>query len=167
MSGVKVEINTAQLTGILNKAVQTLANPKLMFGEMGETLIDIHRIRFTQQQAPDGTPWLPLKDWYQQSKKKNADKILTLDGHLHGTLRYQANNQGVIFGSDRPYAAIHQFGGTIKPKNKNVLKLGVGDNMPYAQSVTIPARPWLGVSIDDERRLIKIAHNHLEKVFNA
>ncbi|WGE51136.1 phage virion morphogenesis protein [Actinobacillus equuli subsp. haemolyticus] len=163
MSGVKVEINTQQLTTILNKAVQTLANPKAMFGEMGETLLEIHSIRFTQQQAPDGTPWQPLADWYRDSKKYNQDKILTLHGDLRGTLRYQADNHGVIFGSDRPYAAIHQFGGTIKPKNKKILKLGT----LYARSIIIPARPWLGISADNEQRLIEIARNHLENAFNA
>ncbi|AKO45687.1 phage virion morphogenesis protein [[Haemophilus] ducreyi] len=162
MSGVKVEINTEQLTTILNKAVQTLANPKAMFGEMGETLLEIHIIRFTQQQAPDGTPWQPL-----DSKKYNQDKILTLHGDLRGTLRYQADNQGVVFGSDRPYAAIHQFGGTIKPQNNKMLKLGTGNNTSYARSTIIPARPWLGLSADNEQRLIEIARNHLENVFNA
>ncbi|MEB3466859.1 phage virion morphogenesis protein, partial [Pasteurella multocida] len=60
MSGVKIEINTVQLSKILNQAMKTLANPKSMFAEMGEELLSIHRIRFLQQQSPDGTPWQPL-----------------------------------------------------------------------------------------------------------
>jgi phage virion morphogenesis protein len=163
MSAVKVEINVEQLSNILNQTVQTLSNPKALFGEIGETLLEIHHIRFAQQQAPDGTPWQPLSTWYQQSKKRNADKILTLDGHLRGTLRCQATNDSVVFGSDRPYAAIHQFGGTITPKTGKALNVF---GRPLKR-VTIPARPWLGLSSNDEQRLIEIARNHLEKAFNA
>lgn len=36
MSGVKIEINTVQLSKILNQAMKTLANPKSMFAEMGK-----------------------------------------------------------------------------------------------------------------------------------
>ena len=167
MTAVNIEVDIKELSRVLDKAVARLSRPKLMFAEMGEELLAIHFARFTAQQAPDGTPWAPLKDWYRESKKKNADKILTLDGHLSGTLRYQASDTGVVFGSDRPYAAIHQFGGTIKPKNKKALKLGSGDDATYARSVTIPARPWLGLSADDEQRLIDIARKHLKNEFNT
>lgn len=167
MTVVNIQLDISQLSRVIDKAVERLSRPKLMFAEMGEELLAIHFARFTAQQAPDGTPWQPLKDWYRESKKKNVDKILTLDGHLSGTLRYQASDTGVIFGSDRPYAAIHQFGGVIKPKGNYPLKLGAAKDSPRAQSVTIPARPWLGLSADDEQRLIDIARKHLKNEFNT
>ena len=163
MTAVNIELDINELSRVLDKAVARLSRPKLMFAEMGEELLAIHFARFTAQQAPDGTPWTPLKEWYRESKKKNADKILTLDGHLSGTLRYQASDTGVVFGSDRPYAAIHQFGGTITAKNAKALNV---QGRPV-KSVTIPARPWLGLSIDDEQRLLDIARKHLKNDFNA
>ncbi|OOF65135.1 phage virion morphogenesis protein [Rodentibacter sp. Ppn85] len=163
MTAVNIELDIKTLSRILDKAVARLSRPKLMFAEMGEELLAIHFARFTAQQAPDGTPWTPLKDWYRESKKKNADKILTLDGHLSGTLRYQASDTGVVFGSDRPYAAIHQFGGTVTAKNAKALNV---QGRPV-KSVTIPARPWLGLSADDEQRLLEIARKHLKNEFNA
>ena len=163
MSGVKIEIDSAALNAVLNKAVQTLANPKLLFMEIGEELLSIHRMRFMQQQAPDGTPWQPLADWYRAAKARNPDKILTLDGHLSGTLRYQATTDGVVFGSDRPYAAIHQFGGTIRPKHAKALNVGGR----AVKRVTIPARPWLGLSDNDQQRILEIAKSHLKNVFNV
>ncbi|KOE31374.1 phage virion morphogenesis protein [Aggregatibacter actinomycetemcomitans] len=163
MTAVNIELDIKELSRLLDKAVARLSRPKLMFAEMGEELLAIHFARFTAQRAPDGTPWAPLKDWYRESKKKNADKILTLDGHLSGTLRYQASDSGVVFGSDRPYAATHQFGGTITAKNAKALNV---QGRP-AKSVTIPARPWLGLSADDEQRLIEIARKHLKNEFNA
>ncbi|QLB15881.1 phage virion morphogenesis protein [Mannheimia granulomatis] len=163
MTAVNIELDISQLSRLIDKAVERLSRPKLMFAEMGEELLAIHFARFTAQKAPNGTPWQPLKDWYRESKKKNADKILTLDGHLSGTLRYQASDTGVVFGSDRPYAAIHQFGGTIATKNAKALNV---QGRPV-KSVTIPARPWLGLSADDEQRLIDIARKHLKNEFNT
>lgn len=167
MTAVNIELDISELSRVIDKALATLNRPKLMFAEMGEDLLAIHFARFVAQKAPDGTPWAPLQDWYRDTKKKNADKILTLDGHLSGTLRYQASDTGVVFGSDRPYAAIHQFGGVIKPKGNYPLKLGAAKDSPRAQSVTIPARPWLGLSADDEQRLIDIARKHLKNEFNT
>lgn len=163
MTAVNIELDISELSCVIDKALATLNRPKLMFAEMGEELLAIHFARFVAQKAPDGTPWTPLKDWYRESKKKNADKILTLDGHLRGTLRYQASDTGVVFGSDRPYAAIHQFGGTVTAKNAKALNV---QGRPV-KSVTIPARPWLGLSADDEQRLIEIARKHLKNEFNA
>lgn len=163
MSGITVEIDMVELAQLLNKAIKTLNEPKVLFEQMGEVLLDIHRTRFKLQKAPDGTLWKPLSDWYKDSKKYNQDKILTLRGHLRGTLRYQASDTGVVFGSDRPYAAIHQFGGTVTAKNAKALNV---QGRPV-KSVTIPARPWLGLSADDEQRLIEIARKHLKNEFNA
>lgn len=163
MTAVNIELDIKELSRVINKAVERLSHPKLMFAEMGEELLAIHFARFSAQKAPDGTPWQPLKDWYRESKKKNADKILTLDGHLSGTLRYQASDSGVVFGSDRPYATIHQFGGTITAKNAKALNV---QGRPV-KSVAIPARPWLGLSADDEQRLLEIARKHLKNEFNA
>lgn len=169
MSGVKIEIDIDidELQQVLAQASRVLENPKLMFAQMGEAMLDIHQTRFAAQTAPDGTPWQPLADWYKAQKSNNADKILTLDGYLGRTLAYHANREGVEFGSNRPYAAIHQFGGVIKPKGNYPLKLGTAKDSPRAQSVTIPARPWLGLSVDDEARIIAIAKQHLAGALTA
>lgn len=44
----------------------------------------------------------------------------------------------VRVGTDLPYAAIHEFGGTIRPKNKKVLAFKVGGKMVFAKKVVIP-----------------------------
>lgn len=44
----------------------------------------------------------------------------------------------VRVGTDLPYAAIHEFGGVIRPKNKKVLAFKVGGRMVFARRVTIP-----------------------------
>ncbi|MGY0523026.1 phage virion morphogenesis protein, partial [Pseudomonas aeruginosa] len=83
-----------------------LGDPSVLLQDIGELLLNIHRHRFRAQVSPDGTPWQPLSPAYLRRKRKNRDKILTLDGHLRNLLRYQVEGNELLFGSDRPYAAI-------------------------------------------------------------
>ncbi|OHT25823.1 virion morphogenesis protein [Providencia stuartii] len=129
-----------------------------MLEDMGEELLILHQDRFRVQQAPDGTPWAALRPWYRDSKSRNADKILTLTGQLQDTLRWQIQGDILFFGTDRPYGAIHQFGGTIVPKNAKALNVG---GRPV-KKVVIPARPWLGLSRDESNHLLDIAREHLQ-----
>ncbi len=84
-------------------------------------------------------------------------KILTLDGHLQNTLRYQIRAGELMFGTGRPYGAAHHFGAVIKPKTAQALNVG---GRPV-KKVVIPARPWLGISTADGALLIDIARSYL------
>lgn len=157
-AGIVLEYsNVAQY---LNEVASALQNPHLMWGEMGEALIDIHRMRFRAQMSPEGERWRELAPWYHAQKRRNKNKILTLNGYLSGTLRYQVQNDGVLFGSNLPYAAIHHFGGVIKPKSGRALNVAGR----LVSQVTIPARPWLGLSAADEDRMLSIAQRHLFQI---
>lgn len=67
------------------------------------------------------------------------------------SIRYSARPDGVTWGSNMHYARIHQFGGEIRPKSASRLAFKVGDRLVFADKVTIPARPFLG--IDEEGRI--------------
>jgi phage gpG-like protein len=49
----------------------------------------------------------------------------------------------------RIYAAIHQFGGTILPKKAKRLVFTLKGKTVFATRVTMPARPYLGVSAEN------------------
>ncbi|MDF7679295.1 phage virion morphogenesis protein [Enterobacteriaceae bacterium ESL0689] len=159
MSGVTITVAFSAQAALdsLAKMARQLSSPTVLLSELGEELLDIHAERFRNQTAPDGTPWAALQPWYKEQKSRNQEKILTLDGYLSSTLRWQINTGTLLFGTDRPYGAIHQFGGTIKPKTAGALNVGGR----LVKQVTIPARPWLGVTGRDEKRLLDIARDWL------
>ena len=68
MNGISVEIDMAELQQIIGQAVAQLNHPQLLFKQVGETLIKIHRDRFARQVSPDGQPWAPLSAWYRDQK---------------------------------------------------------------------------------------------------
>lgn len=45
-------------------------------------------------------------------------------------------------------AAIHQYGGTIYPRNKPYLVFQLNGELVFAKKVTIPARPYIGATLE-------------------
>lgn len=138
---IQIDIDDRQVTAVLTELIARGEDLKPALREIGEYLDLAHRERWDRERAPDGTPWAPLKPATQARKKRNAGKILVLDGYLRDQLRYQASSDRLEFGTDRVYGATHQFG---RPE------------------AGIPARPFLGLSEEDERQVLEILTEYLE-----
>lgn len=142
------------------------------FKNIGEALLQSTQDRFRDQVDPDGRPWQKLKASTVAAKaaRGHSNKILRQRGYLADTIRYQANESGVLVGTNRIYGAIHQFGGktrphVIRPKDKKALAWP-GARHP-ARAVNhpgsdIPARPFLGLSRQDHDRVLEVVADHLE-----
>lgn len=100
--------------------------------------------RFDTQKDPEGEAW---------AKTYRGGKILNFHGFLVGSIVTNEGDDFVEIGSNLPYAAIHQTGGTIKAKAAKFLKFKSGGNWCQKESVTIKARAYLGISKLDEIRL--------------
>ncbi len=179
-----VDFDASALDGAIDRLLD-FANggQDLMLRDMGEYLHKVHSLRFGTEQAPDGTPWAPLSPRYKRRKEaaRPGLGILQYDNFLKGTLRYQVSQGELLFGSDREYAAIHHFGGTIEIPARSTLayfqkrRVEKGDfrfskkgRSTYAEwvtipayTVTMPARPWLGVGDTDQQELLAIAARYL------
>ena len=184
MAGVHFTIDVTSLERFI-AAIQDLQGEggRAMLGDMGEYLLTAHHKRFDAEVSPDGVPWAPLSPRYkkQKDRKRPGVKKLVYDNFLKGTLRYQVQSGELLFGSNREYAAIHQFGGDINIPARSTLayfskqRIAEGDNRfvsrrksNFAQWVTIPAytitmtaRPWLGLSPGDKAELAQIVVDHV------
>jgi phage virion morphogenesis protein len=138
----------------LSGLVDAINDPSPLLAELGEYGLRSTRERFKTQTAPDGTAWAALQPWYQREKRRNRNRILTLNGYLRGQMTWQlVGDRTVEIGSNLPYAAVHQFGATIKPRAAKVLMF----RGHAAKSVTIPARPYLGLSDEDRSEIVERA----------
>lgn len=154
---------------------QSKADTGRLAPRLGEYLQDSTKDRFKSQTAPDGTPWAPLKRATVKRKKYNPDKILTLRGYLRGGIRWQAlDDNSVQVGSNLEYAAIHQDGGDVQQPARQatvryrsvagrVLFAGRKHKRATEKQVTIPAhtihmpaRPFLGISAQDDKEIREI-----------
>ncbi len=171
-----VSVNANVTLEHLQRLQNQLSAPQGMLSNIGERLKDSTRDRFERnnQRGPDGTPWRALSPRYARTKRKNKDRILVRDGYLANTIAYQLDGaDAVIIGSNRKYAAIQQFGGTIqkkarsatvyfgagKIKNLFVKKKNAARRKQVAigsHQITIPARPFLGLSETDRQEIVQI-----------
>lgn len=65
--------------------------------------------------------------------------------------------------SSAEYAAIHEFGGTIKPKNSKYLKFVIGGQWKSVKQVIMPARPFLMPAFEDN--MDDISNIIINKIF--
>lgn len=128
-----------------------------LFADIGEYLKLSHRLRFDEAEAPDGTKWKensPVTPKYGINKPLHGKTLNLRDGFV-----YQASAHSLDFGPGQPtkaYAAIHHFGGIIKPKNGKALAFKTaGGDFRMLKQVTITARPYLGLSETDERTILR------------
>ncbi len=126
--------------------------------------------RLTQTNvAPDGTPWPTSARTRARGGKVQADS-----GHLAATLTHGVGMGGgsVVVGSNKPYAAMRQFGGTIRPKRAGGFLVFTtidesGEEVKiFAREVTHPARPYLGISDDDADEISSLSLEYLNMSFD-
>lgn len=146
----------------LSGLVAAINDPSPVLKEISEAVVLRSTLaRFKTQTAPDGTAWAALQPWYQKEKQRNKNRILTLNGYLRGQMTWQfVGDRTVEIGSNLPYAAVHQFGATIKPRAAKVLMF----RGHVAKSVTIPARPYLGLSDEDRSEIVGRTLEWLQRI---
>ena len=96
-------------------------------------------------------------------------KILQKSGQLAASIHTASGSHFARIGTNKPYAAIHQFGGTIEAKNKPYLVFKAGGSFHSVKQVNIPDRPYLPMSkggtlqAGAESRLLDVALDALAK----
>ncbi len=147
----------------LGNAVKHIGNTGALMASIGEALVSGVKTRFKKEEDPEGRKWKP-------SARASAEggKTLTKDAHLRDSIDYAATPTKVMVGSNLPYARIHQYGGTIRPKKaKRLVFKGSGDKTVFAKEVTIPARPYLGVSETDMEEVKGTMEDFLKGAFKG
>ncbi len=128
---------------------------------IGVALVEETQQRFDRGVDVWGIRWAPVHPAYAAIKR--GPGILRASLMLQRSITFQAQDNRVTVGSNRIYAAVHQFGATIRPKNARALVFrlgragprgGKGSGIVRTKSVTIPARPYLGFGPQDQRAVM-------------
>lgn len=150
-----------------------------MLHQIGARLIDTTTERFETRKDPSGIGWRALKKGTLR-RKKNKGRILDETGNLMDSIDYEVEGDVLRVGTSLKYGEVHQFGGTVhvparqqtnlhrakttkggrkgqfvSPKAKLKSALAKSVTIP-AHDVTIPPRPFLGLSKKDETAIKRI-----------
>lgn len=125
--------------------------------EIGGYLTAATQRRFERGAGPDGKAWPP-----SIRARATGGRTLLDSGRLANSITWRAGRNSVEVGTNVIYAAIHQLGGTIRAKTEKGLTFRIpGVGFRRKASVTIPARPFLGVDRGDRREIADILRDHL------
>lgn len=143
MSNIQIDHNSSAVIDVLQQIADNLDDLSPAMQEVAATLEDAAEQAFADERAPTGEPWEKLSDNYLKQNPKRAEgQILQVSaGGLAASIESDYGNDWALIGSNKVYAAIHQFGGT--------------PDMPAAPA-GIPARPYLGLDEQSQTDLLDI-----------
>jgi phage gpG-like protein len=137
---ITVTLQDNQVTALLDRARAAAKSPRPILRAMGTTLKSITEGTFNSVGAEyRPAPW-PAKRDGTPSNLQSQNPVLSKSFFLTVT------DDAAIVSNPTRYAAIHQFGGVIKPREKKALHFVVNGMHFTVQSVTMPARPFFPVT---------------------
>lgn len=168
----RIEFEDREIRARLEQAVRAGENMVPLMDAIGSWLQDSAKRRIEETKtAPDGTAWEKSfrevnagarhPDADEDAPVQRAGKTMYLSGALAKSLTHCARRDSVDIGTNLIYAAVHQFGAMITPVNATALAFFLADGRRVVTgSVTIPARPYLGISADDEEQIAEFVPIH-------
>ncbi len=149
MAGVFLTITPSGLEPVLaylQQLQEKTGDLQPVLADIGEHLIKSTQERRRTQTDPDGNAWEPLSA--TTIALKGHDHILFKDGYLFDELNYDVDPLALYFGTPKEYGAMMQVGGVTSPKS-------------WMPRKTIPARPFLGLSQDDQQQILDLLAAYL------
>lgn len=159
MVALAISLDDQLVGGQLSRLLAASSDLTPLMQDIGNLLEASAKMRIRDiNTAPDGTAWAP-----SQRASEDGGKTLYQSGALEVSITNEAGPDQVEIGTNLVYASIHQTGGTIVPKNGEALMFALpGGGFATVASVTIPARPYLGVSDADEENIQDATMHHFE-----
>jgi phage virion morphogenesis protein len=154
MAGALIELDLSGLAAaeaVLAEYQRLIASPGVLLDDIGQHLVNTTDERFDRRESPDGQPWAAVSPAYARRKAAgratkrsgavtDPAQVLELSRDLRRGIRHQVNDTHLLVGTNvEGYGAAQQF--------------GHGE---------IPARPYLGVSAEDEREIALILRHYLK-----
>ncbi|MBY4640295.1 phage virion morphogenesis protein [Gluconacetobacter entanii] len=155
MAFISVSGDTGPIQSALDAIAAIGTRPQAVLESIGLELHDRTVERMERGVDPRGIQWAtyaPLNPLYQEDKE--STHILIERGDLRDSIHSEVAGNALLVGTDLIYGAIHQFGGVIRPKDASSLTFEMGGEIFHRGSVTIPARPYLGLGVGDEAAII-------------
>jgi phage virion morphogenesis protein len=179
---IRIEIEDQQFQAAMQALSAAAGDTRPALRQMGEQLVESTKARFRDGVRPDGERWAPNTEAtylaylspYSGSFSKRTGRVLKAGAdramgkqpligesrRLSSEIEYQVGDGYLEVGSGLKYSAVHQFGaakGAFGATKR-------GAPIPWG---AIPARPFLGLSAQDEQDAIAALREHLDQAFSG
>ena len=155
-----------KITEWLNRVLKQAGDHTKLMHNIGSILEHNTKQRINTGIGTDDKPW--QKSW---RAKMQGGTTLRDTSRLYNSIKYTVLDGGkrVVVGTNVFYAPVMHYGATIRAKTGKYLKFKTTmGGWAQIQSVIIPPRPFLGMSVDDSQEvLFEIEEYLLELLLNA
>jgi phage virion morphogenesis protein len=154
-----ITVDDAQVTRWFKHLIDAGTNLRPLMRDIGEALLESTQKRFSDGVAPNGEPWKELAD--------GSKAHLVQSGRMMSDIHPTSGDNWVMLTASARQAAYHQFGTgpyTIEPKKGKYLYFKYGGHLIRKKQVNhpgLPARPFMGISQDDDDLITRLALAHL------
>lgn len=161
--GFTIHVDDAAVLAALRRLAGVFDDRSEIAKEIAALGENATRLRFRTETAPDGTRWKP-----SLRAQISGGRTLTKDSHLVDSISSKSGADFAEWGPNLIYAAIHQFGGTIRARNAGALRFRLANGgFATVKAVKMPARPFLGISPDDASDIVAVIERRLQGALNA
>ncbi len=143
---IEIKIDDKELNQVLDRLFEKTSDLRPLMKNIAGIMADSVEENFKQEGRPE--KWAELKKATIGQRTKKGywpGKVLQMRGELAASITSEYSENSALIGTNKAYAAIHQFGGNAG-KNKKV---------------KIPARPYLVIHLNQMNSLLDLAKNHL------
>ncbi|MDD4864524.1 MAG: phage virion morphogenesis protein [Alishewanella agri] len=146
---ITIEHNSQAVIDVLQQLLDNLGDLSEPMQRIAAELEDAAEQAFADEASPStGEAWPVLSDAYLKAnpKRKGGKMLQASAGGLAASIASEYGDNWAQIGSNKIYAAIHQFGGE--------------DDMAPGPAA-IPAREYLGISKETEQNILDILEEYL------
>lgn len=189
---IRFELVDTDAAARLQEMLSRMDERRPLFSAIGDMILRSTAENFRKQRSPDGTPWTPLRPKTVKQRQRRKQLPLTIlrsntrgraGSALAGSINHRATDDELRVGTPVVYGAIHQFGGTIdRPaRAAKIYRMKNADGSPGrrfakkakadhvtdvtipAHKITVPARPYIGISAGDQAQIEELARDWLTR----
>jgi phage virion morphogenesis protein len=157
MAGIsaKIDLDLVRLNKKLKAVMEAGAHLQPVMEDIGDYMVRSHSNRiFQQKQSPSGAAWARLAQSTIQSK--GSDNILVDSGELGRSFYVEdVSDREVTVTTDKEYASYMQDGFNHRGRRKP------NKRQRAAGKTSVPARPFMGFSDANNRRISQMLRKHL------
>ncbi len=150
-----VEIKADTVTSGLTRLAAQMGDLTPVMEQIGEYMVMSTKERFKKGTSPEGAKWAPksattlARYGARKSNRVDTRPLFGPSGMLSSQIFHEAGPDSLEVGSNLIYAAVQQFGAG-KGQFGNMTN---GSPIPWGN---IPARPFLGISPEDETNILAL-----------
>lgn len=160
MAGAEIVVDLEGIASLVGLA-RSISDPEGqhdMLDAIGMAMVTSTQHRFETGVGPDGKRWKESLRAELHGGQTLRDTDRLYQSFTHNVL----GHDGVEWGTNVAYAGIHNFGGVIEAKDADALAFRLANGQfVLAQRVTIPARTFMGVDVDDREEIVAIGGDWL------